>query len=54
MKYALAYFVGALLLLWAAATWANARSDTVERSRNAGQHSAMPSVSTGGSFSLPV
>jgi hypothetical protein len=54
MKYALAYFVGALLLLWAAATWGNADSDTVNRFRNAGEQSAVPTAFTDGSCSLPV
>jgi lipid-binding SYLF domain-containing protein len=37
MKYAVAYWVGALLLLWAAATWANEYGDTVTLFRNAGE-----------------
>jgi len=36
MKYAIAYWAGALLLLWAAATWANEYTDTVALFRNAG------------------
>jgi hypothetical protein len=32
----------------------NADSDTVEQFRNAGEHSAVPTAFTSGSFSLPV
>jgi hypothetical protein len=43
-----------VFLLWAAATRVNAGSDTIERFRNAGEHSAVPAAFAGGSFSLPV
>jgi lipid-binding SYLF domain-containing protein len=37
MKYAVTYWLGALLLMWAAATWANEYDDTVTLFRNAGE-----------------
>ena len=37
MKYAVAYWAGALPLVWAAATWANEYDDTISLFRNAGE-----------------